>query len=680
MTQLVLALMLGGAADTFRDWRCESEQRTWAKFNLPAACEVGGSTREERVSRLASAWKIEPLHASCAIEAFDAEREMEDEAWLRCLLRSPTTIPFWVRPLRTRLQPQVFELLVEELRSRGTRGREVIRQVALFQFAPPALVVAAWRNEPSRLVELIHHPLLSDQAAAALSSAASEHFETLDEASQLAVIDVLLAHAIDSNAALWSAERFLQLAPGQRRRLVDSCKNGCRVDLVKLALAVIAAGRREIAVEMNVQKPSRSGFRDRPFLSELLEFRLTGKRAQNPWDASIAAEGSMGDAALISVALPYISPHEAMLADATRWLSMELEPESNDPFVASLNAARLRALALLPSSLARKSPRRAPVVTPSELPAPWKERGRAWSGQRNTPFVATPPSDHVVIRAERDGKRIVALSLSQRLDPVGEVSHGALWLIISADNGLSWREVYLGLGDFRPFHLHETSAVPIIDGDDVVRIEVQDAPLEEASISFPPIATQRVVKRERVILEAPLASLVRDSDGDGLSDLVERRLLLDPTRADTDGDGVSDVVDRTPRLDDRAPATVTAEMLNAFFALEYGGPRAIVIPPGASGAQMPNASSAQPCRFLIGDAKTLGGLKPHATLITITDDELEQAVKTFGSFYPIDLTIVLNGKDHAYIRYSEGWRGGSLRIDRDATGGLIITSLGSWIS
>ena len=42
--------------------------------------------------------------------------------------------------------------------------------------------------------------------------------------------------------------------------------------------------------------------------------------------------------------------------------------------------------------------------------------------------------------------------------------------------------------------------------------------------------------------------------------------------------------------------------------------------------------------------------------------------------------VVLNGNDHAFIEWSEGWRGGSLRIDRDASGKLVLTHLQSWIS
>jgi hypothetical protein len=53
----------------------------------------------------------------------------------------------------------------------------------------------------------------------------------------------------------------------------------------------------------------------------------------------------------------------------------------------------------------------------------------------------------------------------------------------------------------------------------------------------------------------------RDSDGDGLTDLLERRLGLDPARADTDGDGIGDAVDRAPNAQVRRAADRTEDEL-----------------------------------------------------------------------------------------------------------------------
>lgn len=49
--------------------------------------------------------------------------------------------------------------------------------------------------------------------------------------------------------------------------------------------------------------------------------------------------------------------------------------------------------------------------------------------------------------------------------------------------------------------------------------------------------------------ELTLEALRKDSDGDGLTDLLEAQLLLDPGQADSDADGLSDSLDAAPNVD-----------------------------------------------------------------------------------------------------------------------------------
>src|SRR5580693_2229510 len=76
-----------------------------------------------------------------------------------------------------------------------------------------------------------------------------------------------------------------------------------------------------------------------------------------------------------------------------------------------------------------------------------------------------------------------------------------------------------------------------------------------------------------------LAETARDSDGDGLPDLAERRLRLDPARADTDGDGLPDAEDPAPNARLREPRNeeqeIAAALFRQLFAFDRpgGGPR-----------------------------------------------------------------------------------------------------------
>lgn len=63
-----------------------------------------------------------------------------------------------------------------------------------------------------------------------------------------------------------------------------------------------------------------------------------------------------------------------------------------------------------------------------------------------------------------------------------------------------------------------------------------------------------------------MAAVERDADGDGLTDLVEKRLGTDPSAADTDGDGLRDADDPNPDTAPRAPEGEEQEIADAVFA------------------------------------------------------------------------------------------------------------------
>ena len=53
-----------------------------------------------------------------------------------------------------------------------------------------------------------------------------------------------------------------------------------------------------------------------------------------------------------------------------------------------------------------------------------------------------------IVRYSSSGSMTAALSLSQYVDPTGEVSGGGYWLHLSADEGRTWKPpLYLGLQD-----------------------------------------------------------------------------------------------------------------------------------------------------------------------------------------------------------------------------------------
>src|SRR5882724_6523784 len=163
------------------------------------------------------------------------------------------------------------------------------------------------------------------------------------------------------------------------------------------------------------------------------------------------------------------------------------------------------------------------------------------------------PGEPELVRAERQGLRAAALVLSPDYDPGTEISSGGYWVLLSEDGGRTWSApLYTGLRIHTPYVVRAASALPLFAGDHL-QVEVEVRELDPASISFPPVREIRVKRQARgLYLDLRLADLTRDTDGDGLTDLAEERLLTDPRRPDSDGDGIPDGRDPLPLVPWRA--------------------------------------------------------------------------------------------------------------------------------
>lgn len=91
--------------------------------------------------------------------------------------------------------------------------------------------------------------------------------------------------------------------------------------------------------------------------------------------------------------------------------------------------------------------------------------------------------------------------------------------------------------------------------------------LMEGFLTPPQQAPQLGAQEWRIIV----SDITRDSDNDGLTDIEEERLGLDPHNPDTDGDGIKDGEDICPNLSQKTtPVDEDSELIqSAFFAL-YG--------------------------------------------------------------------------------------------------------------
>ena len=129
------------------------------------------------------------------------------------------------------------------------------------------------------------------------------------------------------------------------------------------------------------------------------------------------------------------------------------------------------------------------------------------------------------------------------------VSHGesGIWVAYSQNNGDSWAYYYTGIVQCQPLFIKSETKTPLINDNGDLQVEVcllrQMTPFTHPG----PGPTYELV-RDGLLLTIDFETLRRDSDGDGLTDIVEARYMTDPFNSDTDGDGITDGLDMNPRF------------------------------------------------------------------------------------------------------------------------------------
>ena len=279
--------------------------------------------------------------------------------------------------------------------------------------------------------------------------------------------------------------------------------------------------------------------------------------------------------------------------------------------------------------------------------------------------------------------------MSQDYDPVGEVSSGAYWVLLSSDGGRTWDPpLYTGLRVNQPYVVRAISDLALL-ADDHLQVEVEIAELDPSRITFPPIALAPKRTAKGLYLDIPLDLLRKDTDGDGLTDLAEERLMTDPQSRDTDGDGLEDGVDPLPTvpLQQGAPSPST-RALAAFLASNWNVSQGAIIegipdvPRIVCCVKDGVRSVNEKTLFLIADRGLLSALNPPGRLVVLTPEEAEAATQKFGPFYPqkLELFVFDRSGRRAYVVWSASWQGGQTLLQEEADGTWTAQARMNWIT
>ena len=161
---------------------------------------------------------------------------------------------------------------------------------------------------------------------------------------------------------------------------------------------------------------------------------------------------------------------------------------------------------------------------------------RAWEYARR---IGSVPA-WAVLRTDSSRGRLAILYLDAGLEN-GEAGY---WIGIREKG--QWRRYYTGLVQNHFFYVKPWSRLAFVAGDSAFQVEA--ALVRKVSPGTQPVVELPAYEllRDGLVLTLSLKELARDTDGDGLTDVMERKLFTHPHRPDTDRDGIRDGEDNNP--------------------------------------------------------------------------------------------------------------------------------------
>lgn len=394
---------------------------------------------------------------------------------------------------------------------------------------------------------------------------------------------------------------------------------------------------------------------------------------------------------------------KAMLADVCSMVSVSVMPSRTPQHLSTAAVRERERLERLHADVTRsvygctsaKRDARTVRAASGYLEKPLPEVARSSASDSNaTPALSSPLLAQLgkfrLVRADLEGAQPVAISVSRAVDPTGEVGEGGYWLhLFDAGNG-SWRKpVYLGLQQMQPYIVQRESKLPLLAGDRL-QVEVQVRELDGNSLMFPPIGLPIARQQDDVYIERSLAELTLDSDGDGLTDVLEDKLRTNPQSADTDQDGLTDDVDAMPQVSVQALPHPDAEIFSALLQeLSSNSPTPLatsIAPQPLVLAQVPRVPlgrDSEPVfvRFLRADPAWFTGMVMPTTVVVLSQEDLVYLTARYGLHFVTDVPSVWfnRARDRGVVRWSTGWSGGVMKFERTATGwkSAVVTS---WVT
>lgn len=301
--------------------------------------------------------------------------------------------------------------------------------------------------------------------------------------------------------------------------------------------------------------------------------------------------------------------------------------------------------------------------------------------------MVSPPSEYIgnidkmrILKHEKKEQFEAFIYESSELDDVFMREYG-IWVALSYDSGTTWEYLYTGIVQQQPLFLKWYSSVPLIKSDNELQIEA--CLLRQLTPStFSDFGVTYEVVKDGLLLNIDLNTLRKDTDGDGLTDIVEEKLFTNCKSKDTDGDGITDNLDLNPRFS--VPRTDKTEILEFALDMSIKLDSAVNIVSSLVDSKINFVNDTTETILIVSDSPDMQSVQPKSKrVIVLTEMEYNRFNRKYKNrLYRVWITPLfkVDGETETYLFSKDlGIYGGDY-IVRKTERGWEIEMVSYWIS
>lgn len=260
------------------------------------------------------------------------------------------------------------------------------------------------------------------------------------------------------------------------------------------------------------------------------------------------------------------------------------------------------------------------------------------------------------------------------------------WLALSKDKGASWKKYYTNITENHNLYFKRNSNISLWKDSNTIQIEATI--VRKISETMHPIPAEFETIQDSIAVQLDISKITLDSDMDGLTDIVEDKMLLNPKNPDTDGDGIIDGDDKNPRFKSihTEKALIYQTIMENFHPTKKGVMEIDIRKPPiySKNCSDDRYEDFNSVNLLVTDDKDLQGINLHnVTMIIVTNKEYEDYKKKYPAHFiksNYSKMFKCDRKKDTYKVHTSHFTGGSTYVIEKTLAGWKIFLLSNWIS